>query len=76
MVVNNNKEFEDFYPYERQYVNKYDYPKEYPCIVKWDYEGGGLGGEYRQVYVAYFPKNVSIEESFIMGLRDPWERLG
>ena len=73
--VNNKKEFKDFYPYEDKSKIK-TYPKEYPCIVNWEYEGGGLMGEYKQVYVLYYPKNVStIEEAFEMGLIKKFEKL-
>lgn len=71
--INNNEEFEDFYPYDKKYIK--EYPKEYPCVVKLEWEGGGLMGDYKQVYVAYFPKNVSIEEAFLMGLEYSWTKL-
>jgi len=73
MIVNNNEEFENFYPYDKKYIK--EYPKEYPCVVKWEYEGGGLMGDYRQVYVAYFPKNLTPNEAFVKGLRYVWKKL-
>jgi hypothetical protein len=74
MKVTNKEEFEDFYPYSKDQIS--EYPKEYPCIVNWEYEGGGLMGEYKQVYVAYFPKNTTSDEAFRIGLEDnPWTPL-
>ena len=73
--INNKKEFEDFYPYENKQGIK-NYPKEYPCICTWEEDGGGLMGEYRQVYVLYYPKNVStVEEAFEIGLSKKFEKL-
>ena len=31
-LINDKKEFEEFYPYDKKYIK--EYPKEYPCIVK------------------------------------------
>ncbi len=74
VVINNKQEYEEFYPYEnKQGIKKY--PDEYPCVCTWEFEGGGLMGEYKQVYVAYFPKNVSVEEAFILGLKRKFEPL-
>ena len=75
MIINNKQDFENFYPYDKKYID--EYPKEYPCICKFEYEGGGLMGEYKQVYVAYFPKNknINLNESFIEGLYYIWKPL-
>ena len=73
MIINNKEEFESFYPYDKKYID--EYPREYPCVCKWEHEGGGLAGDYKQVYVAYFPKNITSNESFLIGLRNPWEIL-
>lgn len=73
MIVNSKEEFEEFYPYSKDQIG--EYPKEYPCVCKWMWEGGGLMGEYKQVYVIYFPKNVTINEAFIKGLESNWEIL-
>ena len=73
-VINNQQEFEDFFPYDNKASIK-QYPKEYPCVCTWETEGGGIMGDYRQVYVAYFPKNVSVEEAFVLGLKQPLEPI-
>lgn len=73
MIINNKEDFEEFYPYDKKYIR--DYPKEYPCICKWVYESGGLAGDYKKIYVAYFPKNTTPNESFLIGLKSPWEIL-
>jgi len=74
MIIHNQTEFESFYPYDPKYIKAY--PKEYPCICKWDNVDGGLMGDYKQMYVAYFPQNISAYEAFIIGLNNPWEILG
>lgn len=73
-VINNKQEYEDFYPYENKAGIK-EYPKEYPCVCTWENEGGGLMGEYRQMYVIYFPKDISIQEAFLLGLKRNWQQL-
>lgn len=72
-VVNNDQEYEEFYPYDKKNIRKY--PKEYPCCVGMSLEGGGLTGEWWDIHVAYFPKNVTTDEAFLIGLGDPWELL-
>jgi hypothetical protein len=71
MVINNKEEFEKFYPYDKKYIT--EYPSEYPCVVKVEFIDGGLAGDYKQVYVAYFPKNI--KDSFIYGLSNPWLKI-
>ena len=73
-VINNKKEFEEFFPYSSDQIR--EYPKEYPCVCSWSREGGGLMGEYKQVYVTYFPKNVTSDEAFLKGLSVDWIELG
>lgn len=73
-VINNKQEYVDFYPYENK-VGIKEYPSEYPCVCKVEIEGGGLMGDYRQVYVIYFPKDVSVEEAFLLGLKQNWKKL-
>jgi hypothetical protein len=73
MIIHNKEEFEEFYPYLNKEIK--EYPKEYPCVCRWYHEGGGLMGEYKQVYVTYFPKNVTPEEAFIKGLNVNWIKL-
>jgi hypothetical protein len=73
-VINNKQEYEDFYPYKNKAGIK-QYPNEYPCVCTWEEEGGGLMGEYRQVYVLYFPKDVTVEEAFLLGLSQNWKKL-
>jgi len=73
MIITNDKEFEEFFPYPKKYIK--NYPKEYPCICRRSLEGGGLTGEYYNVYVTYFPKNVTPNEAFLIGLNPHWELL-
>jgi hypothetical protein len=73
VVIDNKEEFEEFYPYSKDQIG--EYPKEYPCVCTWEEEGGGLMGEYRQVYVLYFPKDVTIEEAFLLGVKRNWQPL-
>ena len=73
MIINNQQEYEDFFPYDKKYIKVY--PTQYPCYCKMEFEGGGLMGDYKQVYVAYFPKNVSVEEAFVLGLKQPFEPI-
>jgi hypothetical protein len=73
-IINNQQEYEEFYPYENKAGIK-QYPKEYPCVCTYEQEGGGLMGEYWQMYVAYYPKNVSVEEAFLLGLKRKFEPL-
>ena len=73
MIINNKKEFEEFYPYSKDQIK--NYPKEYPCLCKWTWEGGGLMGEYKQTHVLYFPKNITIEKAFLLGVKSQWEEL-
>lgn len=73
--ISNKEEFEQFYPYENKTSIK-KYPKEYPCICDWENEGGGLMGEYKQMYVLYYPKNIStIEQAFELGVAKKFEKL-
>jgi hypothetical protein len=74
VVINNKQEYEDFYPYANKAGIK-EYPKEYPCVCTWEDEGGGLMGEYRQMYVLYFPKDVTVEEAFLLGVKRNWQPL-
>lgn len=74
-VINNQEEYKEFFPYENKESIK-EYPTEYPCICTWEEEGGGLMGEYRQMYVIYFPKDdVSVNEAFLLGLKSNWKKL-
>jgi len=74
IVINNQEEYKDFFPYANKESIK-EYPTEYPCVCKVEIEGGGLMGDYRQLYVIYFPKDVSIEEAFLLGLKSNWKKL-
>ena len=73
-TIKNKKEFEGFYPYAPKYKPT-TYPKEYPCVVKWEYEERGIMGDEKIVYVAYFPKNLTMEQAFIEGLEYKWIML-
>ena len=55
-VINIKEEFENFFPYAKKYIK--EYPKEYPCIAKLSLEGGGIMGDYWELYIAYYPKKV------------------
>lgn len=72
-VINNKEEFENFYPYDKKYIE--EYPTEYPCVCKVEWEDYGLMGDQRVVYVAYFPKDQTPDEAFLSGLRYDWNRL-
>ena len=67
MVINNKKDFENFYPYSKDQIK--EYPNEYPCVCAIEEKGGGLMGEYIEVFVTYFPKNVTIKEAFIQVMK-------
>jgi hypothetical protein len=54
MIINNKKDFENFYPYSKDQIK--EYPSEYPCVCAIEEKGGGLMGEYIEVFVTYFPK--------------------
>lgn len=73
MVINNSEEFEQAYPYGKEYIKHY--PKEYPCILSIYEEDAGLMGTYREAYVYYIPKNVSINEAFLLGMYATGERI-
>lgn len=73
MVINNKKDFENFYPYSKDQIK--EYPSEYPCVCALEEKGGGLMGEYIEVFVTYFPKNVTIKEAFIQGMKPKWIKL-
>ena len=73
MIINNKKEFETFYPYDKKYIVKY--PKKYPCICKIQEESRGLMGYEKQVYVAYYPKTLNANDSFLKGLYYKWKLL-
>ena len=72
-VINNKEEFEEFYPYDKKYIK--EYPKEYPCICYWETELRGIMGDERVAYIAYFPKDVTIQEAFLAGVHVKWERI-
>jgi hypothetical protein len=73
MVINNKKEFEEIYPYDKNYIQ--EYPIEYPCVVKIEHEDCGLFGDYKRLYVAYFPNTKKIKQAFIDGLNYKWKPL-
>jgi len=73
MIINDAKQFEIFYPYDKKYIE--EYPKEYPCIAKIEFEGGGIMGDYKQVYVAYYPKGLDSNDSFRAGLYYEWQPI-
>jgi hypothetical protein len=73
LVVNSKEEFEEHYPYSKDQIR--EYPQEYPCVMGIFWEGGGLMGDYKQVYVAYFPKNMSSNDAFLYGMSQPWKML-
>ena len=73
MIIGNKKEFENFYPYDKKDI--IEYPKEYPCICKVQEEDRGIMGYEKQVYVAYFPKTLTANNSFLEGLYYEWKLL-
>jgi len=70
MIIKTKKQFEIFYPYDKKYIVKY--PKKYPCICKVQEEERGIMGYEKQVYVAYYPKGLTPNESFLAGLNYEW----
>jgi hypothetical protein len=73
LVIHNDQEFEEHYPYSKDQIK--EYPKEYPCVLGMEYHDAGLMGTYWEVEVVYFPKNVTPEEAFLMGMSPKWVRL-
>lgn len=75
MIINNNEEYEQFYPYKDKTNIKY--PEKYPCLCYWEEEGGGLTGYYKQIYVLYFPEGLTPNEQeiFLMGARSSYKEL-
>jgi len=73
MIINNKKEFEKFYPYDKKYIE--EYPREYPCICKIEEEDRGIMGYEKIVYVAYYPKTLMPNDSFLEGLFYEWKPL-
>jgi len=66
MIINNKKEFEKFFPYDKSNIK--EYPKEYPCVCKIETIDGGLRGEFYELYVMNFPiKNRLLENTFLCG---------
>jgi hypothetical protein len=72
-IVNDKKEFEEFYPYDKKYIK--EYPKEYPCVVKCEFEERGIMGDEKVVYVAYYPSKNSSNDLFFEGLNYKWSIL-
>ena len=70
MKINNKEEFENFYPYDKKYIN--EYPREYPCIVRCIFIDGGLMGDSKEIQVAYYPKKVECSDIFQEGLFYDW----
>ena len=33
-------------------------PKKYPCLIRWETMGGGLGGEWEQLTPEYCPEDL------------------
>lgn len=73
MIINNKEEYEIFHPYSNDRIQ--EYPTEYPCVCKITYEEGGLMGDYKLIWVIYFPKNVTVEDAFVLGLNGNWIKL-
>jgi hypothetical protein len=40
-----------------------------------EYHDAGLMGTYWEVEVVYFPKNITPEEAFLMGMSPKWVKL-
>ncbi len=73
VVINNKEEYEIFFPYSNDRIQ--EYPIEYPCVCKITHEEGGLMGDYKLVWIVYFPKNVTVEDAFVLGLNNKWKQL-
>lgn len=67
-IINNDKEFENFYYYKTATLRKGEYPKSYPCVVEQVQAGGGLAGEYVMHVVTLIPKGADLE-SFLLGYK-------
>lgn len=72
-LINNDKEFKDFYPYKSPPNNEPcpptdKYPKKYPCVCEIIDEGCGLCRDYKWVRIMYPPHESQIE-SFISGIK-------
>jgi len=68
-IINTDKEFVDFYCYKsppNPPVNKSVFPKRYPCIVEQINREGGLGGDWVEHIIIYFPKRVD-HDAFLQG---------
>jgi hypothetical protein len=69
LVINNNQEFEENYPYDKKYI------KEYPCVMATEYHDAGLMGTYWDVQIAYFPESLTPQEAFLAGMNAKWVKL-
>jgi hypothetical protein len=73
-LINNDKEFKDFYPYKSP-PNKEpcppmdEYPKKYPCVCEIVYEDGGICGDYKWIRIMYPPRGSDID-SFTSGIKE------
>lgn len=63
-LIHNRQEFIDFYYYKQSKPDKY--PLRYPCIVEQIHQDGGLGGDYVDHQITYFPKRVN-KNAFLLG---------
>lgn len=64
-LINNRQELELICPYKKSKPTYH--PKEYPCLVEYEYIANGLGGGYYGLNVIYIPDNIDIN-SFIEGV--------
>jgi len=71
-LVRTKEDYEKIYYYKSK-IKKY--PREYPCVVKIESEGGGIGGDYMQYYATYFPRNVQSNFAYCLGLSAAWHPL-
>ena len=50
-LVKNRNEFVSLFPYKKSKPSKF--PKKYPCLVEYEYDEGGLGGDYYYLKVIF-----------------------
>ena len=67
IVLHNEAEFRKAYYYKGSKPTKHESPKEYPCILSYVHEDGGLGGPY-VIHRFFYPKRHRLRD-FMAGLK-------
>jgi hypothetical protein len=82
-IINSSAEFKGFYYYKsppnpEPCPKPKEYPVKYPCIVEQIHHDGGLGGDYVQHKITYFPRGYSRREQaiFFKGFAEGASYLG